>query len=83
MQTELGAHMQSSVFQESVDQHPNDIELAAYCERVAISPDAIDDDEFQKFEGHLLVCDACVERAKSFEVKWKSPKVRTAGSPPF
>jgi hypothetical protein len=73
MQSELGARMQSLDREEIFHQHPIDPELQSYCEKLATSPESIDDDKFQKFEGHLDVCERCFERARSFEMKLKGP----------
>lgn len=49
--------------------HPSDAELLSYCENWTLAPEELDEESFQKFEGHFLVCNMCAQRAKELEAK--------------
>ncbi len=49
--------------------HPSDAELLSYCENWTLAPEELDEDSFQKFEGHFLVCNGCAQRAKKIEAQ--------------
>jgi hypothetical protein len=50
-----------------IDSHPMGQELKGYCERWLANPDAVTDDDFLRFEGHMLSCDFCQQRAMEYE----------------
>jgi hypothetical protein len=54
---------------EVASSHPTDAELLSYCENWTLAPEELDEESFQRFEGHFLVCNSCAQRAKELETK--------------